>query len=171
MKQAAGVIGSVVRHWVLPILAALAVMKATTFVSFRSGAVSEGELAPDFEVINLEGHPVALSSFRGRPVVLNFWATWCGPCKQEIPALSRVAADHPEAEFVGVALDSGDWRGLAAQKGRLGIGFPVYEGSAEVQRTWEVRTLPTTYFIDAEGLVVASHVGVIAETKLRYWLR
>jgi cytochrome c biogenesis protein CcmG, thiol:disulfide interchange protein DsbE len=124
-----------------------------------------GQRAPDFTLPTLEGGTVRLSDFRGKPVVLNFWASWCTPCRQEFPLLrDALAARDGEFALVGVNtqdLVESDGRGFARdQHADWPNGFDEHEG---VRRGYGVTGLPETYFIDAKG-IIRSHV-ILGLTK------
>ena len=124
--------------------------------------------APDFRVTTLEGKSIGLSELRGRPVILNFWATWCTPCRLEVPAFRRFAERHPEVHIVGVTAD-----GLAQEIARvvedLGITWTLAMPNPSVARLFKVDVYPTTVFIDPDGHVTAAHVGLLTDLQLA-WL-
>jgi len=95
--------------------------------------------------------------------VVNFWATWCAPCRQEIPDLARFAREHPEVEVVGVSVDEGmATERLKVEAARLGVTYRVlHDLGGEAARAWGVSVYPTTFVLDATGTVVASRVGVV----------
>lgn len=163
------VIKNVLLNWVLPIAGVILVLVLVEEV-FTPGSVQVQGEAPAFELVDTAGERVSLESFRGRPVLLNFWATWCGPCKQELPTLTRFAARHPELPVLGLAVDSGDPETLRRARTDLKIGFPVLVTSDAVQRRYSVNTIPTTILVDAQGQMRQRHTGVISERRLRRWL-
>ncbi len=117
-----------------------------------------GQPAPGFELQTLDGGTVRLSDFRGRPVVVNFWASWCNPCREEFPLFRSTLADtHGQFSMIGV--DSGDLRGDARtfvreQRAAWPNGF---DADGTVARGYGVDPLPQTFFIDSSG-VIAAHV-------------
>jgi cytochrome c biogenesis protein CcmG/thiol:disulfide interchange protein DsbE len=118
-----------------------------------------GEAAPDFTLPTLDGKSVRLSDYRGKPVVLNFWASWCTPCRQEFPLLRDTLAAR-RGDFALLGVDTRDYvesdgRRFAADKhADWPNGFDASEG---VRRGYGVTGLPETFFIDAKG-VIRSHV-------------
>jgi cytochrome c biogenesis protein CcmG/thiol:disulfide interchange protein DsbE len=124
-----------------------------------------GQVAPDFTLPTLDGGTVKLSDYRGKPVVLNFWASWCTPCRQEFPLLrDTLAARHGEFALVGVNTQDfveSDGRKFAQkQRADWPNGFDASQG---VRRGYGVTGLPETFFIDAKG-VIRSHV-ILGLTK------
>jgi len=165
------VLKSVVVNWLLPAAAALAIYALVTAMRAPEVVVDEHGRAPVFTLAATEGAPVALESFRGRPVVVNFWATWCGPCKAEIPELNAFARAHPDVPVLGVAVDSGTLPTLARAKADLGIEFPVLRGNGGVQRQYGVRSVPTTFLVGPDGAILRTHVGALTAAQLERWLR
>ncbi len=128
--------------------------------------------APDFTLAQLNGVPLTLSDFRGKPVLLNFWASWCPPCRRELPALQSAYAKY--GDNIGfVAVDVKEDPGTAAAFVReMGLTFPValdLDGQVS-DMIYEVRGIPTTIFVDAQGVVVARHVGPLDEAAIDTYL-
>ena len=117
-----------------------------------------GALAPDFAIENLDGGTVRLSEFRGTPVVLNFWASWCTPCRKEFPLFRSTLADTND-QFQMVGVDTGDLRGDARQFAEeQHADWPIgFDGTGAVARGYGVDPLPQTFFIRSDG-TIASHV-------------
>ncbi len=117
-----------------------------------------GERAPDFSLPTLDGGTVKLSDYRGKPVVLNFWASWCTPCRQEFPLLRKTVGSDPDVALVGVNTQDfveSDGREFAKQQhSNWPNGFDRDEA---VRRGYGVTGLPVTFFIDARG-VIRGHV-------------
>jgi cytochrome c biogenesis protein CcmG/thiol:disulfide interchange protein DsbE len=130
----------------------------------RQPAPRVGHPAPDFSLTALDGEEIALSDFQGQPVVLNFWTTWCPPCRAEVPALQATSETFAgEAVVLGVSVEEtpATVRSFAEE---FGVTYPVaLDQSAQVYHTYRIRSFPTTYFIDAQGVVVEIVAGSLNE--------
>ena len=115
--------------------------------------------APDFRAQTLSGETLHLSDLKGRPVVLNFWATWCGPCRFEIPALSRLAKRHPDLVVWGLSTESAET--LKGARIELGATYPILRVSQHTLDTFGISTFPTTLFLNAEGQIRHAYVGAL----------
>ena len=122
--------------------------------------------APDFALQTLDGETVRLSSLRGQTVVLNFWATWCGPCRLEIPSFTQFAADHPQIPVYGIATE-GSVESLRAAQRQLDIGYPVLRADAATLAAYHIDTLPTTVVVGPDGEVKSAHAGILTGPQLR----
>ncbi|MBI5137442.1 MAG: TlpA family protein disulfide reductase [Nitrospirae bacterium] len=121
-----------------------------------------GFTAPDFELVDTRGNRVSLSSFRGNVVLLNFWATWCGPCRIEMPTLQALTEDYAARSFrvVAVAGDPEGVRKVAPFMDGLGLTFPgLIDQDGRIQDMYLVNALPMTYVLDRQGVVVYKMVG------------
>jgi peroxiredoxin len=127
----------------------------------RPPAPQIGHPAPEFTLTTPEGDTVSLSDFRGQAVLLNFWATWCGPCRVEMPDIESVYNQYSDEGFVVLAVNDGEPPGLvSAFVNELGLSFPILmDPSWEVQQTYQVRAFPTTYYIDREGIIQEAIFG------------
>lgn len=114
----------------------------------------KGKPAPDFELETLEGQKIKLSDYRGKAVVLNFWATWCAPCKAEMPWFVDLQQRYAEQglQIIGVAMDDASKEDIAKFARDLGVNYPILLGKEEVAAKYgDVQFLPTTFYIDRAG--------------------
>ncbi len=122
----------------------------------------KGDLAPDFEVTDLTGKRVRLSDFRGHPVFINFWATWCGPCKLEMPDLQKVLDSHKGDGLVVVAVDYGETYARAnAYVKSLGLRLTAVglDPTTEVARRYSVQGLPMSFVVNSDGVITHVFTG------------
>ena len=125
--------------------------------------------APEFELPDLQGNLVHLSEFRGKAVVLNFWASWCAPCKTEIPWFIEFQKKYgPQGlRIIGVSIDEGGRDAIATFLRTTGINYVVLLGDSQVSsRYGGLEILPTTYYIAADGNVRAFAKGVISKSEV-----
>lgn len=151
----------------------------TGFVSFESrgiklgaaggSAPQIGQPAPDFTLLDLEGRPVSLSGFRGSTVLMNFWATWCPPCRKEFPELVRLYDRNAGRGLVVLSVDLQERPEIVRRFAEgFGARFPiVIDQKGDVGGQYRLLGLPTTLFIDADGILRAQHVGVLTEEILK----
>jgi thiol-disulfide isomerase/thioredoxin len=142
---------------------------------FAVGAASAASKAA-LSAKDLEGRKVRLKDVQGNLIVLNFWATWCGPCREELPMLIRIAKEDavPDLLFIAVSVDDSkalDKVGDAVRK--FGITFPVWVGASadDVHRLSAADAVPATVFIDRDGTVLARVSGEIRESELKERLK
>ena len=121
----------------------------------------EGQPAPDFALKSSTGENLRLSEYRGDVVMINFWATWCGPCRQEMPLLDELYARYQRVGFnlLGVNIDDDSRRAMQMIE-ELGVSFPVlFDARKEVSKLYEVEAMPVTVLVDREGKVRYVHHG------------
>ena len=139
----------------------------------ETGATEEYDPAPDFTIYNKEGKAVKLSDMKGTPVVLNFWASWCPPCKAEMPEFDEIAKEYAgKVEFMMVNLTDGQSETQESAQAfidSMGYTFPVYfDKDSDAAYKYGIQSIPTTIFIDANGNLVAGATGAIDGETLRY---
>jgi peroxiredoxin len=132
----------------------------------------QGFLAPDFTLNTLQGESITLSELRGKAVMVNFWASWCGPCRQEMPDIEEVALDYQDQDLVILAVN-------ATQQDRLdaviefvdtyNLTFPILtDDDGSTIRTYQIAAFPTTFFIGRDGMIQEVVIGgPMAEALLR----
>ena len=121
----------------------------------------EGQVAPDFALKSSTGQNLRLSEYRGNVVMINFWATWCGPCRQEMPLLDELYTRYERVGFslLGVNIDDDSRRAMQMIED-LGVSFPVlFDARKEVSELYEVEAMPVTVLVDREGNVRHVHHG------------
>jgi len=132
-----------------------------------------GAPAYDFTLQNLDGKAVTLSELQGRPVILNFWATWCAPCRIEMPEFQAIYENHPDGEIsiIAVNLDEPVDRVTKFFRDDLGLTFTaLLDDGGVVADQYGVFIYPTTYFINEEGVVTAVHRGGLTEKYIEDYL-
>ncbi len=126
-----------------------------------AGAPKVGELAPDFTVTTVTGENIKLSDFHGKPVIVNFWASWCGPCTAEMKNIESVYQKHTNDDIVILAVNQGEGNDTIKGFGELWkLNFRLVRDPDEAAgRAFRVQALPTTVFIDSDGKVYEVHIG------------
>lgn len=152
------------QDWALAIGVALALIAGASFFDRANQPTGD---APALSLVNVAGGTTSLAELQGKVVVVNFWGTWCPPCRAEIPEISRWAAQHPDVRVLGVAVNSGTGTRLAEDAARLGITYDVLEGDARVVDDWKVDVFPTTFVIGADGRIKAARSGRISGSDLQ----
>jgi cytochrome c biogenesis protein CcmG/thiol:disulfide interchange protein DsbE len=135
-----------------------------------AGDPPKGSMAPAFELTSIpDGKSVPLASFRGKAVLLNFWATWCGPCKIEMPWLVDLQKRYgPQGlQIVGVAMDDTSNKEIADFAHKMGVNYVVLKGTEKVGDLYGgIDRLPLTYYLDRSGKVVDETVGLAGESVI-----
>jgi peroxiredoxin len=127
-------------------------------------ALAPASTAPDFTLRSMDGPNQRLQELRGKVVMINFWATWCGPCRQEMPHLNRLYEKYKSSGFVllGVNVDD-DARNAVDVAAKLGVKFPVLlDTDKKVSRLYDLATMPSTVLVDRDGKVRYFHRGYLA---------
>ncbi|HDX9708364.1 redoxin domain-containing protein [Bacillus cereus] len=137
----------------------------------RNG-IEIGKSAPDFTLTKLDGTNVKLSDLKGKKVILNFWATWCGPCQQEMPDMEAFYKEHKEnVEILAVNYTPSE-KGGGEEKvsnfaKKKGITFPILlDKNIDVTTAYKVITIPTSYFIDTKGVIQDKFIGPMTQKEM-----
>lgn len=155
---------------------------ALVFVSFASSCfaqlpvirfVRDPDPAPDFKLKEIAGNDLSLEASRGKVVLLNFWATWCGPCREEIPELIALQNRYKDRlQIIGLVVDDDDEKEIRSVIASEGINYPVAMADSDTRFAYGgIAALPTVFVINTEGRVVQKHVGLfnpaLYETEVR----
>ena len=159
-------------HLVIAATLPLILMSALgAFLVWRAPAVSPtaiGNVAPDLSLADLDGNPIRMADLRGRPVIINFWASWCGPCVEEFPLLSEAATRHADDGLVVVGIVWQD-KSEAARTFMArndATWSSAMDPGEQVARDYGILGPPETYFIGRDGTIVARQIGQISATSL-----
>ena len=120
-----------------------------------------GKVAPSFQLTDIDGQSISLSDFRGEPVLLNFWATWCGPCRMEMPYIQEVYDERSELGLVILAINIGESLTTVEEFMQdYNLSFPVLlDMEGKVAEQYNIRGIPATYFIDSDGIIRDMQIG------------
>lgn len=132
------------------------------------GPVTVGQEAPPYAARTFDGDSISLALLRGKPVLLNVWATWCAPCKVEIPYLASLHTEHAAAglQVIGVSVDAGGDESRISEFAReFGINYPIWRDPGErVNARFLAIGVPSTYLIDRNGILLWKHLGIVRPT-------
>ena len=145
---------------------AFALLACDPIEKVPAAEVRAAEPAPDFTLETLDGDEITLSDLRGKPVLVDFWATWCGPCEETIPVLVEFQRKYGErVRVLGVSVD---WEreAVAPFAREHGMNYPVLFGDEALAMQYGAPGFPTLFVVDAEGQIVEAHVGVITLPEL-----
>ena len=135
--------------------------------SQRNVPPATGKPVPVFTLNQLTGSQVSLSELKGKPVVINFWATWCPPCREEMPLLNQNAT-RLQGKVVFIAINDDEDASVVGQYVRqVGLNFPILlDPGGKINGLYFVQSYPNTFFIDSEGILRAEHIGQMDEPTL-----
>lgn len=150
-------------EWVLPLIGLLVLWQGVGW--FRAPDLPPE--APAFTLPALSGPDVSLAQFRGRTVILNFWATWCGPCRIEAPSFATFARNNPDVVVLGLTEDADEAKVRKTAKD-LGLDYPILMADPQTLAAYGVTTYPTTVVVGPDGTVRTAHTGLLFRPQL--WL-
>ena len=151
------------------ILMLVAGQRAGKKAALGIGARGEGSLAPDFELPTTDGKTLKLSDYRGKAVLVNFWATWCGPCKIEMPWFVELQEQYgPQGlQIIGVSVDEGPREDVVKFAQEMKLNYPIVYGSNAVADSYGgVPGLPTSFYVDRNGRIVATNSGLVSHSEI-----
>jgi len=153
-------------------VAVIAYILYTNFFNNDNGLITEGDIAPDFQLQTLDGETVRLSDYKGQGVFLNFWATYCPPCKEEMPYMQNQYEEFKDKGVTILAIDVGEPK-LTVEKfvKRHGLTFPILlDQNEDVLDSYGVGPIPVTFLIDKDGKVVDRITAGLTEEDIKKYL-
>jgi cytochrome c biogenesis protein CcmG/thiol:disulfide interchange protein DsbE len=130
----------------------------------------KGFRAPDFTLLNPKGEKVSLGDFRGQPVMINFWATWCSPCRDELPEIQAAYENSKDLMVMGISFQekASDVEPFVEKKG---LTFPILlDSDGQIAMKYQARGLPTSFFVNPEGIITAVHIGPVTAGDLENYV-
>ncbi|MEZ4318458.1 MAG: TlpA disulfide reductase family protein [Myxococcota bacterium] len=150
-------------EWMLPLVGIVVLWQAVGWV--RAPALPDE--APPFHLESPDGTSISLADYRGRTVVLNFWATWCGPCMVEAPSFATFAQNNPDVTVIGMAADHDPAKVRKTAKD-LGLTYPMAMADRATLAAYGVDTFPTTVIVGPDGTIRTAHTGILFRPQI--WL-
>lgn len=136
---------------------------------------SEGErrVAPDFDLNDAEGKSVKLSALKGSVVLVNFWATWCHGCQEEIPAFVEFEKkyDHRGLKIVGISMDDDGWKSVRPWIKEKNVNYPTVIGNGDLSQKYGLVGMPLSVLVDRQGRIAGSHAGVVDTTPFELQIK
>ena len=152
-----------------PISVLGSITDAAASIDSPISGIAIGDVAPDFETVTETGNGIKLSDFRGKVVLLNFWGTWCGPCRVELPAFESAYQANPEQRFTILAVDNKDSTDAVAKfRDTYGLSFPLLmDDDQTIAKLYGVFSFPSTFVLNPDGVIVARHFGALTADQIQ----
>jgi cytochrome c biogenesis protein CcmG/thiol:disulfide interchange protein DsbE len=140
--------------------------------STQNIGINQGNVAVDFQLLSLEGEEISLSQYQGSVVLINFWATWCPPCRAEIPDIEKAYQARSNDGFVVLGIAVEQAHSLVAPFVEImGMSYPVLlDERSQVYKTYRIPGLPVSILVDRDGVIRVRHVGILARAQLDEYL-
>jgi thiol-disulfide isomerase/thioredoxin len=124
--------------------------------------------ADDFKLPDLKGTTVRLSDFKGKPVLIDFWATWCPPCREAIPHIEKLHKSYSGKGLIvlGISLDQGGWDSVEVFIREQGVTYRILQGNDDVMAAYQVRTIPMAVLLNRDGKIVKRYLGFGSEGEI-----
>jgi peroxiredoxin len=154
---------------VISIMLVFGIQKARHSAGTQGSAKLQGKPAPDFQLASLDGKNLKLSDYHGKAVLLNFWATWCEPCKIEMPWFVDLQKKYGPQGFqvLGIAMDDAPTKEIAEFAQKMGVNYPIVIGKEEVGTQYGgVQFLPSTFYIDRDGKIIDHVFGLVSRSEI-----
>ena len=159
------------RSQLLSLFVVLALLAGCASRGDPEARVAVGSLLPQAEFTTGRGERVSVADLQGKPAVINFWATWCGPCREEIPVLQAAHADHEAEGIVFLAVTDELPTTVRPFMDRLKMTLPVwYDPNGRAGKLYRIQSIPTTLFLNSDGVLVARHTGALTRPLLEQYL-
>jgi peroxiredoxin len=159
---------------ILVLLVGYAIYNAIRPTDVKVG-VTEGKSAPDFELMTLEGEEMSLSSLQGKKVIINFWATWCPPCRAEMPDMQKIQDTYGDDVVIAAVNLTSSEKNVESVKSfidELGLSFPVLlDEKGEINKQYEVISYPTSYIVDENGVISTKLIGAMTYEQMENFLK
>ncbi len=154
---------------VVPLVVAILIPRENSNPPSDVKPVAARQLMPDFTLRDMSGSAWQLSAHRGDVVLVNFWATWCPPCRAETPGLIRIAQNYGRkgVAIAGISMDEGGVAPVRKFVSDFGVNYPVMMPDSNLLLAREVENLPTTFLIDKQGRIAKTYIGEVRETVFR----
>jgi cytochrome c biogenesis protein CcmG/thiol:disulfide interchange protein DsbE len=153
---------------------ALSIFLIVIAIGFVTSAMAQQQKAANFSLKSADGTSYELSKYKGKVVIVNFWATWCGPCRKEIPDFIEAYKKHKDKglEIIGISLDQDGWARVTPYVKKSNINYPIVLGDEKVVENYGgIEAIPTTFIVDKNGNIADQHTGTMSLKQLEAKLK